>query len=148
MRRGPVRSRAVRPVLAVTAVAALALAACGGAGAEPSPAPSGPSGSLGVMTADAGAAAVTALCELRDETDRDAANATFFDRAHQTMHVLAAATETTDRAAAAGVLETMQVVEADLRNHTLPAGFHDHVAALVVATRAALAADVLPAPPC
>jgi hypothetical protein len=128
--------------------AAALLAACAGGGAPAAPAPSGPSGSLGVMTAAAGAETVAALCDLRDATARDAANATFFDRAHQHLHVLAAATENVDRVPAAGVLETMQVVEADLLSDRLPAGFSDHVGALLTSTRTALEADGLPAPGC
>jgi hypothetical protein len=100
------------------------------------------------MTAAAGTATVAALCDLRDTTDRDPANATFFDRAHQNLHVLAAATENVDRVPAAGVLETMQVVEADLLKDTLPADFADHVGGLLTATRTALEADGLPAPGC
>lgn len=123
------------------------LVACGGGG-EPSPEASGPSGSLGVMTAEAGTETVTALCDLRDASERDAANATFFDRAHQNLHVLAAATENVDRVPAAGLLEAKQVVEADLLSDTLPAGFHGDVSDLLVATRTALETVGLPAPDC
>ena len=126
----------------------LALVACGGDTPGASPAPSGPSGSLGVMTADAGTQALTALCELRSVTDRDQANALFFDHAHQTLHVLAAATEPVDRVPAAGLLEAKQVVEADLLADTLPETFADDVGALLVATRGALEAVDLPAPGC
>jgi hypothetical protein len=138
----------MRRLLPLLWPAAALLAACGGTGAPGSPAPSGPSGSLGVMTAAAGAQTVAALCDLRDAAGRDAANATFFDRAHQDLHVLAAATENVDRVPAAGVLESMQVVEADLLSDRLPAGFSDHVGALLTATRTALEADGLPAPGC
>ena len=126
----------------------VALVACGGDTPGASPAPSGPSGSLGVMTADAGTQALTALCELRTVTDRDQANALFFDHAHQTLHVLAAATEPVDRVPAAGLLEAKQVVEADLLADTLPETFADDVGALLVATRGALEAVDLPAPDC
>ena len=130
------------------AVVLLALVACGGGTPGASPAPSGPSGSLGVMTADAGTQALAALCELRGVTDRDPANALFFDHAHQTLHVLAAATEPVDRVPAAGLLEAKQVVEADLLADTLPETFADDVGALLVATRGALEAVDLPAPGC
>jgi hypothetical protein len=100
------------------------------------------------MTAGAGAEALAALCDLRDVTDPDQANATFFDRAHQTLHVLAAATEPVDRVPAAGLLEAKQVVEADLQSDTLPDSFPDDVRALLEATRAALEAVDLPAPAC
>jgi hypothetical protein len=132
----------------IPALVLIALVACGSGTPGASPAPSGPSGSLGVMTADAGTQALTALCELRSVTDRDQANAMFFDQAHQTLHVLAAATEPVDRVPAAGLLEAKQVVEADLLADTLPETFADDVGALLVATRGALEAVDLPAPGC
>jgi hypothetical protein len=131
------------PVLAL-----LAIVACNGGGAEPTTAPSGPSGSLGVMTAEAGTEALVALCQLRSATDRDTANALFFDRAHLTLHVLAAATEPVDRVPAAGLLEAKQVVEADLQADALPETFPDDVGALLEATRTALDTVGLPSPGC
>jgi hypothetical protein len=132
----------------IPALVLLALVACSGGSADPTPAPSGPSGSLGVMTADGGTQALAALCELRSVADRDTANALFFDHAHQTLHVLAAATEPVDRVPAAGLLEAKQVVEADLLADTLPESFADDVGALLEATRGALEAVDLPAPGC
>ena len=129
-------------------LAAALLGACGTAAPEPTPAASGPSGSLGVMTAEAGTEAVAALCDLRGATERDTANATFFDRAHQTLHVLAAATETVDRVPAAGLLQAKQVVEADLRSAPLAKSFRADVDALLDAGRAALETVDLPAPGC
>jgi hypothetical protein len=126
----------------------LALVACGAGAPGASPAPSGPSGSLGVMTAEAGTQALAALCELRGVTDRDQANGLFFDHAHLTLHVLAAATEPVDRVPAAGLLEAKQVVEADLQADALPETFPDDVGALLEATRTALEAVGLPSPAC
>jgi hypothetical protein len=100
------------------------------------------------MTEQAGTEAIAALCELRGATDRDTANALFFDRAHSTLHVLAAATEPVDRVPAAGLLEAKQVVEADLQADTLPESFAGDVADLLEATRGALEAVDLPAPGC
>ncbi len=128
-------------------VGAACLTTCGGATPDP-PAASAPSGSLGVMTAASATQTVAALCELRDAVDRDAADATFFDLAHEPLHVLAAATERVDRVPAAGLLEAKQVVEGDLRSDRLPATFGDDVAALLVATRNALDTVGLPAPGC
>lgn len=136
------------PLRSIPALVLLALVSCGGGTPEASPAPSGPSGSLGVMTADAGTQALAALCELRSVTDRDQANGLFFDHAHQTLHVLAAATEPVDRVPAAGLLEAKQVVEADLLADTLPTTFADDVGALLEATREALKTVALPAPGC
>jgi hypothetical protein len=127
---------------------AVLLTGCGGEAAGSATVPSGPSGSLGVVTADATADALGAMCEMRSETDRGEANALFFDRAHQTLHVLAAATEETNRVPAAGLLETMQAVESDLRADPLPETFSDDVANLLDATRRALGTVGLPAPGC
>ena len=136
-----------RPLGSIPVLAMLVLVACGGGG-EPTPAVSGPSGSLGVMTAQAGTEALAALCRLRSVTDRDTANGLFFDRAHLTLHVLAAATEPVDRVPAAGLLEAKQVVEADLQADTLPETFSDDVGALLEATRTALETVGLPSPAC
>jgi len=117
----------------------------GGDDGEPSPLPSG---SLGPVTPNAADEAVLGLCEIVHATDRDSAAAAFADRSHQTLHVIAAATEEDDRAAAAGLLIAKQLVEADLSEPTLPEGFAGDVEALLVATRGALEAIGLAAPPC
>jgi hypothetical protein len=127
---------------------AVLLVACGGGGAPSGATVSGPSGSLGVVTAGEAAEAVSALCDLRDATDRDQANAQFFDRAHQTLHVLAAATEVVDRVPAAGLLEAMQGVEGDLQADALPQTFAADVGGLLDATRRTLRTVDLPAPAC
>jgi hypothetical protein len=62
--------------------------------------------------------------------------------------VIAGATSDVDRAAAAGLLVTMQRVEADLEAPALPAGFASDVEALRAATVYALRAVGLRAPPC
>jgi hypothetical protein len=116
----------------------------GGAG-ERSPYPSG---SLGPVTPAAVAEAIAGLCAIADATDRDAAATTFFDRSHQTLHVIAAATEVVDRDAAASLLEAKQAVEADLTQPVLPAGFGADVGTLLDATRGAVDAIGLAAPAC
>jgi hypothetical protein len=129
-------------------VAAVLFASCGGSpDAGPSPSPL-PSGSLGVVIPDAAAEAVLGLCDLTAVTDRDAAATVFFDRSHQTLHVVAAATEVVDRTAAANLLIAKQAVEEDLRRPILPGGFSADVEALLSATREALAAIGLDAPAC
>jgi hypothetical protein len=92
------------------------------------------------VTQEAADSAVLGLCELVGTTDRTSANATFQDRSHQTLHVIAAATEGVDRAVAGALLQAKQVVEADLEAPELPPGFAGDVGALLDATRAALAA--------
>jgi hypothetical protein len=132
------------PLLCVVAVL---FTGCGGDAAR-SEVPSEPSGSLGVITAGAAADALGAMCEMRGATDRDEANALFFDRAHQTLHVLASATEVEDRVPAAGLLEAMLAVEGDLQREALPETFAPDVTNLLDATRRALGTVGLPAPGC
>jgi hypothetical protein len=137
-----------RPLLLLTAVSMLLTGCTGGGAPAASSAPPGPSGSLGVVTVQAAAEAISAVCGMRGATDRDAANALFFDRAHSTLHALAATAEPIDRVSTAQVLLTMQRVEADLQADELPATFEDDARALLEAMRSALATVDLPAPAC
>lgn len=126
-----------RLVAGVVALALLA-GACGGG----EPADDGP------VSEAAAERAVAGLCEILDATDRDAAEATFQDRTHQTLHDLAAAAEAIDRSAAADLLTTKQRVEADLAEPALPEGFGADVDALLAATRAAFEVIGVEAPDC
>ncbi len=136
-----------RAIALLLAAVTFAAGSCGdpGEGAERSPLPSG---SLGVVTPAAAGAAVRGLCQMVTETDRDAAAMVFFDRSHQTLHVIAAATDAVDRAATARLLEAKQVIEADLTEPVLPDGFGDDIGTLLDATRGALGVLGLDAPPC
>ncbi len=133
------------------AVVGLALlAACGGYGADdqhPSPPPSG---ALGPVTQVAADRALLGLCVIAAELtdDLDAASTVFFNESHDELHVIAAATEATNRGAAGALLEAKQRVEADLGGTELPAGFADDVASLLAATRGALEAIGLEASDC
>jgi hypothetical protein len=131
------RSRALTSL-----VLALLAVSCSGSGDPPPAAGTGP-----VAPAEADRA-VIALCALGGETDPAAANARFQDRAHRTLHAVAAEAERVDRAASAALLQTKQRVEADLAEPALPASFSDDVEALLVALRAALDTIGLPAPEC
>jgi hypothetical protein len=131
--------------LLVLALVAAACASDGDANGEPS-AP--PSGALGPVTSEAAAEAVRGLCALEPATDRVEAEATFLDRSHATLHVIAAATEAHDRGAAADLLEAKQRVEADLAGDDLPPGFAADVRALIDATGTALREIGLDAPAC
>lgn len=138
-------------VLAAVLVAAVALAACGSSGQVPVPSPSAlPSGSLGVVTQRDADVTMRGLCEVLavGASDRDRANALFYDRSHQELHVIAAAAEVRDRPAAGRLLQDMQRVEADLRGHRLPATFGGDVKGLIAASANALAAIGLTAPSC
>jgi hypothetical protein len=138
-------------MLMVVLVVTVALAACGSSGEGSVPSPSVlPSGSLGVVTQRDADVAMRGLCEVRavGASDRDQANALFYDRSHQELHVIAAAAEVRDRPAAGRLLQAMQRVEADLRGHRLPATFGADVEALIAASANALAAMGLTAPSC
>lgn len=139
----------VRPEIAALWFAAgLILAACngyGGGGATSSPLPSG---SLGPVRPGEAAAAVEGLCGVAGSTDLQAASSAFYDRTHGELHVVAAAAEERDRAAAGRLLETIQVVEADLAGAALPVDFAKDVNALLGATRDALTELGLSAPAC
>jgi hypothetical protein len=133
---------------ALVAAALVGLASC--AASEPSVTAPAPSGSLGVVTVEDARSAVSALCEIaaHEGTDRDAANAAFYDRAHQTLHVIAAAVEVRDRAAAAALQQDKGIVEEDLARERLPRSFADDVMVLVSGTRDALARVGIDLPPC
>ena len=139
-----VPGRAKDPLVLALAILA---GACGGPGTQDHPSPP-PSGSLGPVTQEAAGEAILGLCEIVGPTDPGAAATTFFDRSHQTLHVIAAATEVVDREAAAALLEAKQVIEADLGQPALPEGFSADSGALLEATRAALASIGLDAPAC
>jgi len=127
---------------------ALVAAACGSDGGGNGDPSTPPSGALGPVTDQAAAEAVRGLCALESTTDRAEAEATFLDRSHETLHVIAAATEGQDRAAAADLLEAKQRVEADLAGADLPPDFAADVWALIQATHAALEGIGLDAPAC
>lgn len=138
------------PRLLVSTLLACAMvaAACGSDGGESDDPSILPSGALGPVTPEAAAEAVRGLCDLESATDRAEAEATFLDRSHETLHVIAAATEVRDRDAAADLLEAKQRVEADLVDLDLPPGFAADVGALIQASRAALDVIGLDSPAC
>lgn len=137
-------------VLVAVLVAAVALAACRSSGEGSVPPSVLPSGSLGVVTQRDAEDAMRGLCEVRavDASDRDRANALFYDRSHQELHVIAAATEVRDPPAAGRLLQAMQRVEADLKGPRLPATFGEDAEALIAATANALATIGLTSPSC
>ncbi len=136
-------------LLASTLLASALVAAACGSNGDGSDGPSAPpSSALGPVTAEAAAEAVRGLCDLASATGRAEAEATFLDRSHETLHVIAAATEVRNRDAAAGLLEAKQRVEADLAETELPPDFAADVGALIRATRGAIEAIELEAPAC
>jgi predicted small secreted protein len=134
-----------RALVALTLAACMALPACGtdgssGGGTVPR--------ATGSVTAESANRAVLALCEIADETDPDAAAAPFHDRAHATLHLIAAAVGEVDRGLEAALLAAKSRVEADLERDALPEGFGADVSELIAATGDALEALGLPTPPC
>jgi hypothetical protein len=126
-------------------VCALVLAACGsdgGGGGSPSE-----PGASGVSAAEA-TATVEALCELAAQTDPAEAEAWFFDRAHASLHEIAAAAARADPGSDTDLLVAKRRVEDDLQRTSLPASFGDDVEALRAATAEALDTLVIDAPAC
>jgi hypothetical protein len=133
---------------ALSAAALVGLSSCRASGSGVTP--PRPSGSLGVVTTEGARRAVSALCEIaaHEGADRDAASATFYDPAHQTLHVIAAAVERRDRAAAAALQQAKGVVEDDLARERLPRSFAGDIEALVSETRDGLERIGIDVPPC
>ena len=95
--------------------------------------------------------AVEGLCTAVGQAPdgRRAAEATFFDESHATLHVVARALEDVDRPAAAALLEAKQRVEADFSGGLASGGrVADDLRLLVDATRAGLARLEVQAPAC
>jgi len=128
-------------------VAALVLVSCGSDGEM---GPASPSGALGAVSQEAADRAVSGLCEIRTThaKDRDAANRVFYDRSHEELHVIAAATQDEDPAVAGRLLQAKERVEADLAPKRLPGGFVRDLDALIAATRETLGTIGLEAPRC
>lgn len=139
----------VRLALGLALVCLLGAACSHGYGGSDRPTPP-PSGALGPVTQDAADEAIAGLCEISAEhtDDLNAASEVFFDRSHEELHVIAAAAEVTDRSAAGAVLESKQIVEADLASDELPEGFGADVDALIAATQTALGAIGVEAASC
>jgi hypothetical protein len=126
-------------------VLALGSAACRGGGDAPSP--SAATGATSV-TRTAAATAVGALCRMGAAEDTASAKATFYDDAHQTLHAIARAADANEVGSDAELLITMQRVEAELEQPSLPPAYPDDVRALRVATERALEGIDLDVPGC
>jgi len=136
------------------------LAAMGGASActDTGASVSSPPGTTGATIVVAGdpvshvrlTDALEGLCTARLEaTDRpQTAEARFFDRSHEMLHVIARAVEDLDRPVAARLLETKQKVEADFSGLASGDRVADDLGRLIEATRTALVRLAVPLPPC
>ena len=94
--------------------------------------------------------AVENLCTARADAPHRlrAAEARFFDRSHETLHLIARALEDVDRPLAARLLEAKQKVEADFSGLASGDRVADDLGRLIGATRAALDRLAVPIPPC
>jgi hypothetical protein len=90
------------------------------------------------------------LCTARrDAPERpQAAEARFFDRSHETLHVIARALEDVDRPAAARLLEAKQKVEADFSGLASGDRIADDLGPLIEATARGLDRLAVPVPSC
>ncbi|HVF14101.1 MAG TPA: hypothetical protein VM942_05835 [Acidimicrobiales bacterium] len=152
-RRGPVRA-AMRPlaVLLALGVSGALGPACTGAQEDPSPNTTGPT----ILVAGDPVPvarlsdALANLCTARQEApDRPrAAEARFFDRSHESLHLIARALEDVDRPLAGELLEAKQKVEADVSGLASGDRVADDLGRLVEVTRAALDRLAVPLPAC
>jgi hypothetical protein len=104
----------------------------------------------GGLTQDQADEAVTALCDIAEGrvTAFDEVRAAFQNRAHETLHHIAAVVEEEDTASAAALLEAKFAVEADLEQDEAPPELAAHAAALAEATSAAIRVIGLTAEAC
>jgi hypothetical protein len=151
-----VRRRLVAVAVLVVAAAGVSAGACssGGASGEAQPDP-GPTivlaGEPAPVPVRRLTAAVEGLCTaLQQAPDSPAAaEATFYDQSHATLHAIARALEDVDRPAAAALLEAKQRVEADFAGGLASGGrVADDLRPLVAATSAGLARLEVKAPAC
>lgn len=80
--------------------------------------------------------------------DVEQARRTFFDRSHDTLHVLALALEPVDRAQAGELLLAKQLVESDLEPTPVREGLAKDLGRLGQVTRSGLARLEISTPPC
>ena len=80
--------------------------------------------------------------------DVDAAGRTFFDRSHDTLHLLALALEDVDRAKAGELLLAKQLVESDLESTPVREALPQDLRRLAEVTRSGLARLEISTPPC
>lgn len=94
--------------------------------------------------------AMTALCDIAGGrvTGFDEVRAAFNNRAHETLHHIAAVAQEGATAKAAALLEAKSVVETDLAQDEAPPDVAEHVSALAEATAEAIRAIGLEAVPC
>ena len=144
MRAVDIRRRAT--ALAAIALLGIGAVACGG-GDTGDPSPTATTGPAELTQADA-ASAVGALCRMASDGDVSSAKATFYDDAHATLHAIARAADAQEVGSDAELLITMQRVEAELEQASLPPAYADDVRALRLATQRTLEGIDVDVPGC
>ena len=119
--------------IGLSVLLALATVACGANGDDATDLHGG-------VTQDQADEAMAALCDIAEGrvTAFDEIQAAFNNRAHETLHHVAAVAQEEDPAAAGTLLEAKSVVETDLEEEEPPAQIADHVAILAEATASAI----------
>lgn len=139
-----IRARAPATILIVAL--ALGVMACGrgGMGDPPTPTPS----ASATVTASTAATAVDALCRMAELDDVTDAKATFYDRAHATLHAIAAAADAKEVGSDTELLISMQRVEVELEETSLPPAYGEDIRALHLITVRTLDGIGVEARPC
>lgn len=134
----------MKPARPVTAFfLAAILAACTSSGVTAPPTPGGDR-----ISAETARSLVADLCSMRGTGDEQRANATFYDRIHDLLHVLAKRVQEKDAVAAAHLLEAKNRVEEDLAAVELPEFFADDLGKLTRSVRASLRTLGMEPPSC
>ena len=96
------------------------------------------------------AEALQGICLARRQAGGNvqAARTTFFDRSHDTLHLLALALEAEDRQKAGELLLAKQLVEADLESTPVRPALAQDLSRLAAVTRSGLARLEISTPPC
>ncbi len=138
-----VRSRGLPFLVVLLSVAVVGAVACGADAG-------GATDFTGSVSQDHADEAMTALCDIAEGrvTTFEGVRATFQNRAHESLHHIAAEAQDEDTASAAALLEAKFVVEADLELDEAPADLSEHVSALATATSDAIVVIGLDAEPC
>ncbi len=140
------------PLLRLGLALVLGTVACDGADDDPAPQSTGSTIVVAGDPVPAGRLtdALENLCTARGEAPERprAAEARFFDRSHETLHVVARALEDVDRPLAGRLLEAKQKVEADFSGLASGDRVADDLGRLVEVTALALDRLAVPIPPC
>lgn len=134
----------------VSILLSLFLWACGSTGDGGGSGVGGGGGGMSVVPQEVATSTVLALCDARGAAAIDPASAAepFLDRAHDALHVIAAALAPTAPGASGAILEATSLVEGDLMASPPGPALLPDLDALLAATRNGVEALGLTAPAC